>query len=96
MAKIQFPTSRSVNDEFSANGRKWKWTGAKWQTVTSEPVTISVAEVVDLAPTLSTLSSSLEAAVESKAAASHTHTLSEVTDYVEPPQAPHPFLTMGA
>ena len=32
---IDFPNAPSVDDEFSAGGRTWKWTGVTWQAVES-------------------------------------------------------------
>jgi hypothetical protein len=31
MAAINFPDSPTVNDEFSVDGRTWKWTGVFWE-----------------------------------------------------------------
>jgi hypothetical protein len=33
MAAIDFPDSPTVNDEFSVDGRTWKWTGVFWEFV---------------------------------------------------------------
>lgn len=38
----------------------------------------------------------LDTALAGKAPTVHTHTISQITDYVAPAQPPHPFLTMGA
>jgi archaellum component FlaC len=35
MTAINFPDSPSVNDEFSVDGRTWKWTGVFWEFVGS-------------------------------------------------------------
>lgn len=70
----------------------------------------AVSAVIDAAPaalnTLNELAAALgddanfaatvTSGLAGKAASVHTHSLAEITDYVEPPQAPHPFLTMGA
>lgn len=34
---IDFPDAPSVNDEFTSNGRTWRWTGTAWDSV-AEPV----------------------------------------------------------
>ena len=71
---------------------------------------VALAEIVDAAPaaldTLNELAAALgddanfaatvTSGLAGKASSVHTHSLAEITDYVEPPQAPHPFLTMGA
>jgi hypothetical protein len=33
MAAINFPDSPAVNDQFSVDGRTWKWTGTVWEFV---------------------------------------------------------------
>jgi hypothetical protein len=33
MAAINFPDSPTVNDEFSVDGRTWKWSGTVWEFV---------------------------------------------------------------
>jgi hypothetical protein len=33
MAAINFPDSPTVNDQFSVDGRTWKWTGTVWEFV---------------------------------------------------------------
>jgi hypothetical protein len=33
MAAINFPDSPTVNDEFTVDGRTWKWTGVVWEFV---------------------------------------------------------------
>jgi hypothetical protein len=33
MAAINFPDSPTVNDEFTVDGRTWKWTGTVWEFV---------------------------------------------------------------
>lgn len=33
MPAINFPDNPQVNDEFTANGRTWMWTGSTWDTV---------------------------------------------------------------
>lgn len=42
------------------------------------------------------VTSAIQTQLNGKAATSHTHTLSQITDYVAPAQPPHPFLFMGA
>lgn len=39
MPAINFPDTPAVNDEFTANGRTWIWTGTTWDTVETESVT---------------------------------------------------------
>jgi len=38
MPAIDFPNDPEINDEFTANGRTWVWTGETWDTVESEVV----------------------------------------------------------
>jgi hypothetical protein len=35
MAALNFPSSPSVNDTYTANGRTWRWNGTSWVTVAS-------------------------------------------------------------
>lgn len=42
MAAINFPDSPTVNDEFTVDGRTWKWTGTVWEF-------IGVASVLQIA-----------------------------------------------
>ena len=36
MTAIDFPNSPSINDVYSVGTRSWRWTGAVWQTVTTQ------------------------------------------------------------
>jgi hypothetical protein len=33
MAALNFPSSPSLNDLYSANGKTWKWNGVSWVVV---------------------------------------------------------------
>jgi len=35
MTAIDFPNSPSVNDQFTASGRTWKWNGTTWESVST-------------------------------------------------------------
>ena len=54
---IDFPNSPSVNDEFVAGGRTWKWTGTTWDLVagsgTAYTYTVTVGDGVNNVFTIS-------------------------------------------
>lgn len=39
MAALDFPSSPTTGDEYSANGKTWKWNGTTWQTVVITNIT---------------------------------------------------------
>jgi hypothetical protein len=90
MAAIDFPNSPAVNDTFTAGTASYKWTGTAWisNNLGSVEWTSVVNKPATFAPSAHTHATSevtgLDSALSGKAATVHTHTISQITDYVPP------------
>ena len=47
MAALNFPSSPSVDDEYSANGYTWVWDGVSWRAKGSNLGALAALDVVD-------------------------------------------------
>jgi hypothetical protein len=103
MAAIDFPNSPAVNDIFTAGNSTYKWTGVAW--IANNLSSITWTSVTDkpttFAPSAHTHATSevtgLDSALSGKAATVHTHTISQITDYVPPVVSyTDTFMLMGA
>lgn len=52
MSQLNFPSSPTLNQIYTANGKSWKWNGTAWQsnnagggTYTVQPASINLSEV---------------------------------------------------
>lgn len=81
MAAIDFPNSPAVNDVFTAGNSTYKWTGAAW--ISNNLGSIAWTDVTGKPTTF--------------APSAHTHTISQITDYVPPVVSySDTFMLMGA
>jgi hypothetical protein len=81
MAAIDFPNSPTVNDVFTAGNSTYKWTGTAW--IANNLTVIGWTDVTGKPTTF--------------APSAHTHTISEITDYVAPVISySDTFMMMGA
>lgn len=82
---INFPDTPALNDEFTAAGRTWIWDGSAWVAAPVD-IQVEVADITDLTATATELNfvdgvtSSVQTQLDGKAATSHTHTSSQITD----------------
>lgn len=87
MAAINFPDSPTLNQEFSAGDRTWKWNGTVWVTVVSTNITPTPHAVshqdggTDELLLAQVQVSGLDTALAGKAATVHTHVKSDITDF---------------
>lgn len=73
MASIRFPSAPTLNQNFTASGRTWKWAGSKWLTVPAS-VQYATSTKVD------TLESTLAADLAAKASAADLATKASTAD----------------
>ena len=50
MAALNFPSSPSINDEYTANGSTWKWSGVSWDILPRDPFTIPASDTPPVSP----------------------------------------------
>jgi len=79
MAAIDFPNSPAVDDVFTAGTSTYKWTGVAWIANN-----LGATAWVDITGKPTTFTPS-----------AHTHTISQITDYVAPTYS-DTFMMMGA
>lgn len=53
MAALNFPSSPSVNDEYTANGSTWKWDGSTWNLVATKRLTNFIVSETATSKTIS-------------------------------------------
>lgn len=85
MAAIDFPNSPAVNDTFTAGTVSYKWTGTawisnnlaafEWDDITGKPATFPPSAHTHAISDVT----SLQTALDGKAASVHTHAISDVT-----------------
>lgn len=87
MAAIDFPNSPTVNQIFTAGNSSYRWTGVawvsnnlgqiSWNDVTNKPATFTPSAHTHVISDVT----SLQTALDGKAASAHTHVKADITDF---------------
>lgn len=51
MAALDFPTSPTIGDQYSANGRTWEWNGVSWGVIPASALLSGLGDVTLTSPT---------------------------------------------
>lgn len=79
---INFPDSPTLNQQFTANGRTWRWDGSTWVNVGTNIVVANITDLVASATEINYtdgVTSAIQTQLNGKAATSHTHIIGDVT-----------------